>query len=89
MSNKIPSFTAGKAVFVFQMPFAETDHINKKIYLLEQDGCHPIYTPDARCDGFYQASFSGLVIDYKVWATIPEVLHTNIMMISFSITALF
>lgn len=57
MSNKIPSFTAGKAEFVFQMPFAQTDHINKKIYLLEQDGCQPIYTPAATYDGFCRCSF--------------------------------
>lgn len=39
------------------MPFAQTDHINKKIYLLEQDGCHPIYTPAVTYDGFYQCFF--------------------------------
>lgn len=27
------------------MPFAQTNHINKKIYLLEQDGWHPILIP--------------------------------------------
>lgn len=41
---------ARKDAFIFQMPFAQTDHINKKIYLLEQDGCQPIYTPIATCD---------------------------------------
>lgn len=34
------------------MPFSQADHINKKIYLLEQDGCHPIFTPGVTYDGF-------------------------------------
>lgn len=30
--------------------------------------------------GFASATFSEFVIDYRVYATIPEVLHMNIMM---------
>lgn len=41
--------------------FAQTNCINKKIYLLEQDGCHPMYAPAATC--FANSSFSKLAID--------------------------
>ena len=56
-SNRIPLYPAGKDKFVSHMPFAQTDHINKKIYLLGEDGCHPIYTPAATCDRFCQCFF--------------------------------
>lgn len=46
------SFTVEKVKLDFLMPFSQTDHINKKIYLLEQDGCHPIFTPGVTYDGF-------------------------------------
>lgn len=57
---------AEKAQFVFQMLFTQTEHIHKKIYLLEHDGCHPIYATAATCDGFASASFSELVTHYRV-----------------------
>lgn len=53
---------AGNAKFVFQMPFAQTNHINKKIYLLEQDECHPIFIPALPFDGLLP-----LLLSLSVW----------------------